>query len=201
MKRKSKLITALLHKKTSKCFGFFVIAACFCANGAVNNGGEKFEVWLNSSRHFPLNQKGQGWESFQTYGVSFGVPTPCNFLNVRFTMNCGKLSYYTDAISDHVVVKNVISFHFLPPWFKQNRFTVCPLVGLTNMMIARMDKKIIDKHVFSTSENEFGLVGGVEPLWKYKKYTFAVPFTIDCVFSYPEKFSTFRAGLLIGMVF
>lgn len=201
MKGKRKLITALLHKITGNYSGFLVIAACFCANGAVNNDGEKFEVWLNSSRHFPLNQKGQGWKSFQTYGVSVGVPTPSNFMNVQFTMNCGKLSYYTDAINDHVVVKNVISFHFFPPWFKQNRFTICPLVGITNMMYARMDKKIIDKHVFSTSENEFGVVGGVEPLWRYKKYTFAIPFIIDCVFSYPETFSTFSAGLLIGMVF
>jgi len=201
VKGKRKLITALLHKITGNYSGFLVIAACFCANGAVNNDGEKFEVWLNSSRHFPLNRKGHGWKSFQTYGVSVGVPTPSNFMNVRFTMNCGKLSYYTDAINDHVVVKNVISFHLFSPWFKQNRFTICPLVGITNMMYARMDKKIIDKHVFSTSENEFGVVGGVEPLWRYKKYTFAIPFIIDCVFSYPETFSTISAGLLIGMVF
>lgn len=161
-----------------------------------------FDIRLTASRRLPTKQADHGWGSFDAYGISIGLPTPSPQLTTRFSLDAGKMSRTSKPYQSHGIVHGAIVFHLMPPWFEQKALSICPFAGLSNMLVFPWDQKpVISTEVFSPSENEFGLVAGMEPVWRYNKYIIALPVQIDHIFSHPKTFATIGVGLHVGRAF
>ncbi len=119
---------------------------------------------------------------------------------MRASMDGGKMHRSMKPSQTRAVVHGAISFHYVHPRVK--KIGLSPYMGLSNTLIFPWDEKpVVSTEVFSPSENEFGVVVGVEPFWKHARYLISIPVQLDHVFSHPRPFTTFGGGLQFGRSF
>jgi hypothetical protein len=81
------------------------------------------------------------------------------------------------------------------------RFNVRPLVGIVSMALFRSRSFDLERHVFQTSESEFGLAVGVEPLLRIRRFRVGLPLKATCVFSAPHLFTHVGLGCTVSREF
>ncbi|MFP4418837.1 MAG: hypothetical protein ACOC4C_03165 [Fibrobacterota bacterium] len=193
----------ILYLRTGKLFIWgFIILGIDSFSASCTGAEDNLRVWLFASSRKPIRQADQEWDSFQTYGLRFELPTPARLLNMTVSLDGGKLARVCPPYQHHAIVHGTISFHFTPPWFDQKIFSVRPFTGISNTMVFPWDSKPVeDMDVFKSTESEFGVVAGIEPLLTFKRYLVALPIQLDHVMSHPHPFTTFAMSLSLGWSF
>jgi hypothetical protein len=92
-----------------------------------------------------------------------------------------------------------VSYDFYLP---KNDVTLRPRIGLSSTFVQFTNLRTRDDfQPFADSENEFGFIAGVEPLWKVNRLMISFPLQFSYTFSAPERFVTFSTTLYLGGVF
>lgn len=159
--------------------------------------------------HYPVKWGGYIWKPFITSGLHLDFPTTLHRMLVRFSVEAGKIDIekneqtekFERIIEDLKIACMALSVSYDIPIIK-DKFTIRPRLGLSNTMI--YEGTITVKKVFvilRESENEFGVLGGVEPIYQIKRILIALPMYGNIMFSSPEPFITGNISLTVGVVF
>lgn len=77
-----------------------------------------------------------------------------------------------------------------------------PHLGISNTTVYLYEEFSLEAlDIFATSENEFGLLAGLEPAFIRKRLCVGVPVRIDYVLSSPNPFVSFSVSLTAGILF
>ena len=110
-----------------------------------------------------------------------------------------------EAILDVKIFHSAVSASYDFPIVK-NRLSIRPRIGLANLIITTMKlEDFVDIYdglkIFADFENEFGIVGGIEPVLKIKQFQISLPITGTMILSLPNYIITADISLNAGVVF
>ena len=164
---------------------------------------------LRMSFHYPVKHAGQYWKPYVTGGIQIDLPTYLSGLLVRFALEAGKIDMDENDATERLesITENVkiLSMSFSTSYdipIIAGKFLLRPRLGLSNTMISTTEfefKKIF--RIFSHSENEFGFVGGIEPVVIINRFIITLPMYGEIMFSSPEPFITGNVSLTAGVIF
>ena len=128
---------------------------------------------------------------------------------VRFSLEAGETDMeknettatFPKIIENLKIAHMALSVSYDIPLIKYS-FIIRPRIGLSNTMISVEDfkfKKLF--HIFRESENEFGIIGGIEPIYKINRIQLSIPLYGDLMFSSPEPFITGNVSFTVGVIF
>ena len=165
----------------------------------------RFGVRASATYHEPLNHTGEYWNRYITTGVHMDFPTYIPKMLIHLSMEAGMIDKKDETILDVKIFHSAVSASYDFPIVK-NRLSVRPRVGLSNVIITTMKLKEffnIDKEmkIFNDVENEFGIVGGIEPVLKIKRFQISMPITGTMILSLPNYLITADISLNAGVVF
>ncbi len=159
--------------------------------------------------HYPVKWGGYIWKPFITSGIHVDFPTSLPRMLVRFSVEGGEIDMeeneqtakYNTIIKGLNIACMALTVSYDIPIIKE-KFIIRPRLGLSNTMIDRGDFKPEKLFVIlRESENEFGVLGGVEPIYQIKRVLIALPLYGNIMFSSPEPFITGNVSLTVGVVF
>ncbi len=169
----------------------------------------KIAPHLSTTFHYPIKHGGYIWKSYFTGGIHIDFPTYFPRMLVRFSIEGGemdmegneKTATFNKVIENLNIAHMALSVSYDIPLIK-NTFILRPRIGLSNIMISEGDfkfKKLF--HILRESENEFGIIGGIEPIYKIHRIQLSVPLYGNLMFSSPEPFITGNISFTVGVIF
>ncbi len=148
------------------------------------------------------------WEPYVTAGLHMDFATYIPRLLLRFSLEGGQLSMDEEhAENNYPLIKKLklvhttLSFSYDIPIIK-GIFLLRPRIGLSNAMIDTGEftfKKIFV--IMFESENEFGILGGIEPVFLFNRFNVALSANGEILFSGPDPFMSGNISLTAGVAF
>ena len=132
-------------------------------------------------------------------------PTYIPRMLVHFSAEAGMIDKKDETILDVKIFHSSVSASYDFPIIK-NKLSVRPRIGLSNIIITTMKlEDFVDIYdgleIFTDFENEFGIVGGIEPVLMIKRFQITMPITGIMVLSSPNPIITANVSLTAGVVF
>jgi len=165
----------------------------------------RFGVRASVTFHEPFSHTGHYWNRYVTTGVHMDFPTYIPKMLIHFSVEAGMIDKKDETILDVKIFHSAISASYDFP-IAINRLSIRPRIGLSNVIITTMKLKEfidIDKElkIFNDVENEFGIVGGIDPVLKIKRFQISMPITGTMILSQPNYMITADISLTAGIVF
>ncbi len=162
---------------------------------------EKTVIQLTASYRTPLLDSKNTWKSYAAGGLCLELPTYLDNLWVRIALDGGQISskapYDIDVLMFHGILGAAYHFGLWHP-----SLALRPFIALSNTTVCRRNQsRLISKDMFSTSESEFGAVGGVEPAFTIGRVRIGVPVYGEYVFTAPIPFVSYSISLNAGFIF
>lgn len=142
------------------------------------------------------------WQPFPTAGVALIMPSTVKNGELEAAIEAGKMSS-----RGHTVNLECLQFRCglrVHSFFEWNNLDLNPSCGISGMMIGNSGKgikDIVQLHVFSNVENEFGLYGGISPTYSYHAFSICIPVLYNRILSIPERLTMITCALQIGYTF
>lgn len=161
---------------------------------------------IGTTFHEPFYHTGYYWNRYFTTGIHLDLPTYIPRMLIHFSAEAGLLDKRDGTVKDVKIIHSSISLSYNFPIVKE-KFSVRPRVGLSNIFISTTKLKDIvegivkDFEVFGYLENEFGIIGGIEPVYWIKRFQITMPITGNIAFSSPNPIITANVSLTAGVVF
>ena len=132
-------------------------------------------------------------------------PTYIPRMLIHFSTEAGMIDKKDKSILDVKIFHSAVSASYDFPIVK-DKFSVRPRIGLANVIITTMKlEDFVDIYdgleIFTDFENEFGIVGGIEPVLKIKQFQITMPITGTMILSLPNYMITADISLTAGVVF
>lgn len=166
----------------------------------------RFGVRLAATLHEPFYYTGYYWDRYFTTGLHMDFPTYIPRMLVRFSAEAGLIDKKDESIKGVIIIHTSVSVSYDFPIVKE-KFSVRPRLGLSSVFITTMKSDDIvenifkDFEIFSIFENEFGIIGGFESIYRIKRFQITLPITGNIVFSSPNPIITANVSLTAGVVF
>lgn len=164
---------------------------------------------LRMSFHYPVKHAGQYWKPYVTGGIQIDLPTYLSGLLVRFALEAGEIDMdendATERLESIITNVKIIPMSFSVSYdipIVSGRFFIRPRLGLSNTMIYGDEFKV--KRILKIlvdSENEFGFIGGIEPVIIINRFIITLPMYGEIMFSSPESFISGNVSLTAGVIF
>jgi hypothetical protein len=148
----------------------------------------------------PVGELGKQWEPYATGGVLLELPTGLRRLHTSIGMDAGQIS--SEGVPDRELL--ALEFHATVSYDMlraDRRFGLRPLIGIVSMALFRSRSLHLERHVFQTSESEFGFAAGVEPLVRFRGFRFGLPLKATCILSAPDLFTHVCLGCALSREF
>lgn len=164
---------------------------------------------LSTTFHYPIKHGGYIWKPYFTGGIHIDFPTYLPRMLVRFSIEGGemdmdengKTAIFNEVIENLNIAHMALSVSYDIPLIK-GTFILRPRIGLSNTMINTGDfqfKKFFV--ILRESENEFGIIGGIEPIYRINRIQLSLPLYGDLMFSSPEPFISGNVSFTVGVIF
>ena len=165
----------------------------------------RFGVRASVTFHEPFYHTGYYWNRYVTTGVHMDFPTYIPRMLIHFSTEAGMIDKKDKSILDVKIFHSAVSASYDFPIVK-DKFSVRPRIGLANVIITTMKlEDFVDIYdgleIFTDFENEFGIVGGIEPVLKIKQFQITMPITGTMILSLPNYMITADISLTAGVVF
>jgi len=148
----------------------------------------------------PLMDGGKEWNAYPFGGACLELPAVIRDLSFNITMDIGRLESKPPFDVDVLVVNSGLIFLYNVRMWLQH-FSLRPFTGLSNTSVYLIDEFAVDTHIFSHSENEFGVAAGLEPVMAVGRLRFSAPASWQYVFSSPRPFTFFSVSIHCGAAF
>jgi hypothetical protein len=172
--------------------------------GTLQNQDDSYRiaVLLTSSYHEHIFHAGDYWESYFTGGIRLDLPVYLPNLNFHFSVEAGLINKKNKKVTDIEVVLASLAVSYTFP-VKNTPFYIRPFAGISNMTInlGHFDIKRFITHPMESCENEFGLIGGIEPLYRIKRFIVSLPISGNLILTSPRYYITANISLNAGVAF
>lgn len=165
----------------------------------------RFGLRASVTFHEPFYHTGYYWDRYFTTGIHMDFPTYIPRMLIHFSAEAGMIDKKDETILDVKIFHSSISVSYNFP-IKKETFSVRPRLGLSNIIITTMKlEDFVDIYdgleIFTDFENEFGIIGGIEPVLRIKRFQITMPITGNIAFSSPNPIITANVSLTAGVVF
>lgn len=165
----------------------------------------RFGVRASVTFHEPFYHTGYYWNRYITTGLHMDFPTYIPRMLIHFSAEAGMIDKKDETILDVKIFHSAVSASYDFPIVK-DRFSVRPRIGLSNVIITTMKlEEFVDIYegleIFADFENEFGIVGGIEPVLRIKQFQITMPISGNIILSLPNYIITADISLTAGVVF
>ncbi len=160
----------------------------------------RFRVAANGSYRYPLIP-GDDWNSYGTAGASISLPTSHVRLRLNGSLEHGSLRPADIASLDWGVIHSSLFISYSLPWkpWPWQSLGCAPVAGITNMTIYKAGAfSLNNTEIFASSENEFGLLGGISLLWRHARLFAEIAGKGECILSQPTVFTAAVLTIRIG---
>jgi hypothetical protein len=162
----------------------------------------RIAVLLTGSYHEHIFHAGDYWKSYFTGGIRIDLPVYIPEFNLHFCAEVGQINKKDEKITDIEVVLASLSVSYTFP-LKNKPFYLRPFMGISNMTInlGKFDIKRFITHPMESCENEFGIIGGIEPLYRIKRFMVSLPISGNLILTSPRYYITANISLNAGVTF
>lgn len=164
-------------------------------------------IRLYSTYHKGVLEEGVYWKPFVSGGIQFDFPVYISGLALHINIDGGRINqanaHFADILQKNIEIINTsCSFSYNFPIYK-NFLSIKPRIGLSNTIINRNEYSILDfgNHETKDLDNEFGFLGGLEPIVSFNQFRLALFVYGNLMFSSPYPFITANVTLSVGVAF
>jgi hypothetical protein len=190
-----------MHKSICALATMVLASVSFAQDTAVAEGLSAFRLApaLAVQVAVPLGEMATRWDAYPSGGLACRLPTGIERLSVAGAAYAGVMHSATGerelfAVDFALCVCYDIRFSRIP-------LGVRPQAGIVSSTVFGNAKPVIDSDPFRSSESEFGLAAGVEPVLYIKRWACGVPVRLVYVLSAPVQLLRLDIGVTLGREF
>jgi len=167
-------------------------------------GSSPFHIGLHAATayHQPLGSFSKNWNGYVTVGLYSDFATYISRMLFHFSVESGECAKKSPATERISIFHSSLAISYAFPIY--SHFSIRPRIGLLTTTI--FPNRIPDlfnsnMSIYADTESEFGVTGGVEPVFRIKRFRLGAPIAYNITFSSPSQLTTLKMALTAGAVF